>query len=284
MNKVITFLFLFLVNFAFSQETYVREYWYNASENDSKLDARYSALTEMKRQLIEEIGVLVSTKTDLYNKNGESDIEIKTKIISESITKTNIIDEKWNGDVYYIKAKITINENDIIKRLNRIDIDYNDKVHSDNYKKDELNKKNKKIDDVYYAKFSFSYQYSNNFLSSGMNFGIISYDIFDIGLYGRGVLSEVGEKNYYDYGMVIGLSKRVGSLMIDLPLKIGSGDINLDGDRYNQMVIISPSIDIGIGLGDDFYLMSSIGYRYVNNMDNFDLDGFVLSLYLKKIK
>ena len=41
--------------------TFVREYYYQAGESDSKITSRTKALTEVKRLLLEEIGVYLES-------------------------------------------------------------------------------------------------------------------------------------------------------------------------------------------------------------------------------
>ena len=60
--------------------TFVREYYYQAGESDSKITSRTKALTEVKRLLLEEIGVYLES---------------------------------------YIKAEITVDPEDVVRRLNR---------------------------------------------------------------------------------------------------------------------------------------------------------------------
>ena len=87
--------------------TFVREYYYQAGESDSKITSRTKALTEVKRLLLEEIGVYLES----YKKEIEQ--------ISAGITETTILEENWTGIEYYIKAEITVDPEDVVRRLNR---------------------------------------------------------------------------------------------------------------------------------------------------------------------
>ena len=123
MKKLIIILFLFSA-ICLNAKTWVREYTYNASEADSKITSRAIALEQVKRLLLEELGVYVHST--LHSEEIETSGEVKEltakqiEIISAGITETKIIEETWNGEIYYIKAEITADENDVIKRLDAI--------------------------------------------------------------------------------------------------------------------------------------------------------------------
>ena len=90
--------------------TFVRDYTYNASENDSKVSARTAALEQLQRAAIEEVGVqvessVVSNKSVVQGKLKE-EMLLNFKLFSQALTKTKILEEKWNGESFYLKAEI----------------------------------------------------------------------------------------------------------------------------------------------------------------------------------
>ncbi|MBU0632185.1 hypothetical protein KKA17_06050 [bacterium] len=93
-------------------QSFVREYTYNASENDSKASARNAALEALKSELIEEVGV--SVVSSLENETKVEGDDVKTMIKSQlqtfsiAMTKTEILDEKWDGEKFWIKVKIEV--------------------------------------------------------------------------------------------------------------------------------------------------------------------------------
>ena len=95
--------------------TFVREYYYQAGESDSKISSRTKALTEVKRLLLEEIGVYLES----YINYSEEKTEDRIEQISAGITETSILEENWTGVEYYIKAEITVDPDDVIRQLNR---------------------------------------------------------------------------------------------------------------------------------------------------------------------
>lgn len=104
--------------------TFVREYYYQAGESDSKISSRTKALTEVKRLLLEEIGVYLESYinySEVQNEDRISNQFLKKEIeqISAGITETSILEENWTGVEYYIKAEIIVDPDDVIRQLNR---------------------------------------------------------------------------------------------------------------------------------------------------------------------
>ena len=82
--------------------TFVREYYYQAGESDSKISSRTKALTEVKRLLLEEIGVYLESYINYSEEKTEDRISsqfLKKEIeqISAGITETSILEENWTG-------------------------------------------------------------------------------------------------------------------------------------------------------------------------------------------
>ncbi|MFL3008584.1 MAG: hypothetical protein ACJZ14_04300 [Candidatus Neomarinimicrobiota bacterium] len=122
-------ILLIVVGFLLADDkTFIREYTYQASEDDSKVTSRDRALSQVKVLLLEEIAVFVRSefitteKSSSINgnyKNEEIDVQTISSI-SAGITKIKILDEKWTGTQYWIKALITLDPDDVMKRINEI--------------------------------------------------------------------------------------------------------------------------------------------------------------------
>jgi len=93
-------------------ESYIREYSYNAGENDSKASARKAALDAVKTELIQEIGVTVISsmekETSIQNDEAKTMIKSNLATFSVAMTKTEILDEKWDGEKFWIKVKMEV--------------------------------------------------------------------------------------------------------------------------------------------------------------------------------
>ena len=98
-------------------KTFVREYSYRAGEADSKITARSIALNQVKTQLLEEIGVYIESNFEDTAKESKVGIEQLTKqqivSITAGVTETKILEEKWDGQTYYMKAQIDVDIADV---------------------------------------------------------------------------------------------------------------------------------------------------------------------------
>jgi tetratricopeptide (TPR) repeat protein len=100
--------------------SYTREYRYQASEADSKLSSRTIALEQVKRLLLEELGTYVISMTEV------KDFAVtKDKVISftAGTVSTIIIEEKWDGLTYYLKAKISADTDELLRAIDRVQKD-----------------------------------------------------------------------------------------------------------------------------------------------------------------
>ena len=111
-------------------KTFVREYTYNASEADSKLSARAMALIQIKELLFEELGTYVRSTFTMGTVETES--AFKEMSVSElasmcaGVTQTKILEETWNGEIYYLKAKISVEEDDLKRHLKEMEKNRNE--------------------------------------------------------------------------------------------------------------------------------------------------------------
>lgn len=104
-------------------KVFIREYNYQAGENDSKITARAKALTEVKRLLLEELGVYMESYTNYIVEDQKGTItkdffQNEIKSLSAGITETKILEENWNGIQYYIKAEIEVDPTDVARKIN----------------------------------------------------------------------------------------------------------------------------------------------------------------------
>jgi len=93
-------------------EEYISEYTYFASDHDSKLSAREAALQQLQAQVLQRHGVSVNVAFE-NQETLTGDAFTQTQKLTQrtqaaGITKTQIIDEKWDGQTFYIKAKVIV--------------------------------------------------------------------------------------------------------------------------------------------------------------------------------
>lgn len=99
-------------------ETYIRSYRYQASETDSKLTARTAAISQVHHLLLSELGTYVNSRIDITKTDsgkGLSQQDITT--LTAGFIKTEILDESWDGNEYYIQAKLIADPDEIARKL-----------------------------------------------------------------------------------------------------------------------------------------------------------------------
>jgi tetratricopeptide (TPR) repeat protein len=127
------------------KKTVTREYYYTASEADSKLTARSIATQQMRAELLREIGEFLSSENILQKKSvmvGDKetiseDFSSKIEAISAGIVEMKTLDERWDGTTYYIKAEMTIDPKDLERRIAE--------VLNDKHKTEELEEARERI-------------------------------------------------------------------------------------------------------------------------------------------
>ena len=95
----------------------IKEYAYQASELDSKTSCRAIALEQVKRELLEELGSYVESTTVVRDAQIEKD-EIKT--ISAGVVQTKILDEKWDGKYFWIKAEVSADPDEVAASIEKV--------------------------------------------------------------------------------------------------------------------------------------------------------------------
>lgn len=138
-------LVLFIPNSVFAEiKTFIKEYTYQASDFDSKHSSRTLALEMVKRMLLEELGTYLIAETEVKEMQLTKD-QITT--YSAGIVSAEVIDEKWDGKTFWLKARVSANPEDVQKALNQIVNDKNkSKELIDTRKKaEELARENEKL-------------------------------------------------------------------------------------------------------------------------------------------
>ncbi len=120
MKLFLTFIFFSLVSTQSwaDDKQYVREYTYMAGEADSKISARQLAMQEVKLELLNEIGVHIYSRMDLtvYSHN-EATAKHNIRAITSGIVKIEVLEEKWDGYTYYIKAMLTADPDSVARQI-----------------------------------------------------------------------------------------------------------------------------------------------------------------------
>jgi hypothetical protein len=116
--SIAIFSLLLVANLAFAKMvTFEKEYTYQASEIDSKVSCRAIALEQVKRLLLEELGTYLESETEIKNLQFSKD---QTKTLTAGVVRADIIDEKWDGKTYHLKAKIIADPIEVFKSIDAL--------------------------------------------------------------------------------------------------------------------------------------------------------------------
>ena len=122
--RAIVSAMVLLIFININAKIFIREYTYRASDSDSKNTARAIALEQVKRLLLEEVGVYIqgSIKNQESELNGVVSSLTKTdiQVLSAGIAQTKVLDEIWNGESFWLKAEIKVNEKDVLTKLDNL--------------------------------------------------------------------------------------------------------------------------------------------------------------------
>jgi hypothetical protein len=73
--------------------------------------------------LLEELSTYVESYVNYNvketNKISEEFFQKEIKTTSVGITETKILEEKWNGEEFYVKAQIKADPNEVIRKINQ---------------------------------------------------------------------------------------------------------------------------------------------------------------------
>ena len=133
----ITFLLVLFIPqiTAAETKTFIKEYTYQASDEDSKNSCRVISLREVKRLLLEELGTYLESETEVKDFQLTRD---QITVLTAGIVQTELVEEKWDGRTYWLKAKIKADSNDVVKAI--------DTLRQDRQKTKELEEIRKKSD------------------------------------------------------------------------------------------------------------------------------------------
>jgi predicted DNA-binding transcriptional regulator len=97
---------------------FVRDYTYIVGEADSKISARQMAMQEVKLELLNELGIYIYSRIDVSeNSKGETVAKQDIRAMTAGFVKVEVLEERWNGYVFYIKAKMVANPEEILDRI-----------------------------------------------------------------------------------------------------------------------------------------------------------------------
>lgn len=125
-------------------QNFIKEYTYQASEDDSRNSSRIIALREVKRLLLEELGTYLESVTEVRHFQLTKD-QITT--LTAGIVQVEIVEEKWDGRSYWLKSKITADPDKVAQSINELrkDREKTKELESMRQKSDELLRDNERL-------------------------------------------------------------------------------------------------------------------------------------------
>ena len=103
---------------------YIRDYNYQGTDFDTAETCRINALDGVKRELLEEIGTYVGSVVKLHQDAlGNSFMSHDVVNITAGIVAMKVLDEKWTQPVYFVKAGMKADPDDVLSKLKALRAD-----------------------------------------------------------------------------------------------------------------------------------------------------------------
>ncbi len=103
---------------------YVRDYSYHGAEFDTAATCRVNAIDGVKRELLEEIGTYVGSVVKLHQDSlGNTYMSHDVVNIAAGIVAMKVLDEKWKQPVYFVKAGMKADPDDVLAKLKALRAD-----------------------------------------------------------------------------------------------------------------------------------------------------------------
>lgn len=97
---------------------YIRDYNYQSESYDTVTSSRVNAISGVKRELLEELGTYVgSVVKQNQDALGNSYMSHDVINITAGIVALKVLDEKWMQPVYYVKAGMKADPDDVLAKL-----------------------------------------------------------------------------------------------------------------------------------------------------------------------
>ena len=102
-------------------QEYIREYTYRVGDADSKVTSREISMQEIKVELLGELGTYINSRVEISQNDKDTD-EFKQEVtaLTAGFVRVDMIEEKFDGETYYLKAKLSADPDDIVKRINKL--------------------------------------------------------------------------------------------------------------------------------------------------------------------
>lgn len=104
-----------MIGIAFAETvSFQKEHTYQAGDMDSKDSARIIAMGNVKRILFEEIENYLNSKAAIKNLQLTKN---QTMALISVIVRTDVIEQKWDKNAFYVKAGVSVNSDETVKSI-----------------------------------------------------------------------------------------------------------------------------------------------------------------------
>lgn len=112
---------LFPLTAVAEMQEYIREYTHRVGDADSKVTSRQISMQEIKVELLSELGTYVNSRVEISQGN-KTETEFKEEIIAltAGFVQVDMIEERFNGETYFLKAKLSADPDDVVARINEL--------------------------------------------------------------------------------------------------------------------------------------------------------------------
>jgi len=102
-------------------QEYIREYTHQVGDADSKVTSRLVSMEEIKVELLGELGTYINSRIEMSQGN-KTEAEFKEEVIaiSSGFVRVELLEERFDGERYYMKAKLSADPDEVIARINEL--------------------------------------------------------------------------------------------------------------------------------------------------------------------
>jgi TPR repeat protein len=104
---------------------YIRDYNYQGESYDTVASCRANAISGVKRELLDELGTYIGSVVKMHQDSlGNSYMSHDVVNITAGIVAMKVIDEKWTKPIYFVKAGMKADADDVLVKLKAMRSDF----------------------------------------------------------------------------------------------------------------------------------------------------------------
>jgi len=252
-HLIFTALLLTSLTLIAQEQTFIKEYTYNASEIDSKVSCRAIAINQLRSQLLNEIGVYVQSEStlktsDVGGKFSQDFVE-NIATISAGITKLEILEERWNGETFWMKASIKIDPKSLEESLKQV---RSDRQHVKELEvlKQQIENANAKISALTHQLNNVKEEKEKASIAEQYNNEIEIFNVSDL-LFNGMAKSQLGDRSgaIGDFNKVIEIDPNNSYAYINRGIeKYWLGDYSSSLRDFDKAIKLNPEFELGLDI------------------------------------